>query len=187
MALRLYHSGAVPTKKDAALAAGLPPQTLYTVSSPIVADAQVKQLVTHVDQMVEDATVSTREIRERLARLALGKLGNLMNGAESERVQLDAAKDLADRGQETSKVQKMQVESWTLGDADAKLLAAAMVQAARVEQANRALEVQDFIKLEGGLDAKVRIEDEAGTALEGTAQAVSDTAEGQDQAQSVQE
>ena len=93
-----------------------------------------------------------------------------MQSAESERVQLDAAKDLADRGTETSKIQKHQIESWTLGKADAAAMAAALVESARIRQENERLRTHDFIKIDGGYDAKERIEDEAGTALEGIGQ-----------------
>lgn len=172
LAIKLYQSGAVRTKYEAARAASVDPSTLYLLTAPSVADPQVKQLTTQVDQLVTDTTVSTKQLVEQLSRKAIQKIGNLMEGAESERVQLDAAKDLADRGSETSKVQKHQVESWSLGADSAKALAAAMVEAAKVRKEYEVLETQDFIRLEGGLpNAQVSAEDEAGKAEDEVQQA----------------
>ena len=161
-AVRLYASGIVPTKKAAALAVGLAPSTFYQVSCQVVNDPGTKALFTQVDQLVQDETIDTRRLIEIMSRQAIGKIGNLMNGAAKEEVQFMAARDLADRGQETSKIQRMQVESFTLSGKDVAGLRESMVEAARVKAANASLTDEDFIRLDGGLVDGERIEVPAG-------------------------
>jgi len=161
-AVRLYASGIVPTKKAAALAVGLAPSTFYQVSCQVVNDPGVKSMFTSVDQLVQDETIDTRRLIEIMSRQAIGKIGNLMNGAAKEEVQFMAARDLADRGQETSKIQRMQVESFTLSGKDVAGLRESMVEAARVKAANAELADGDFIRLDGGLVDGERIEVPAG-------------------------
>lgn len=157
-ALRLYHSGLVPTKGAAADAVGLNRQTFYSATMPIVGDAQVGRLVGEVDLMVENATINTRALVEQLSRKAIGVIGKVMLHGDKEENRLKAAVDLADRGSETSKIQKHQIESWSLGSQDAKSLADALVEAARVKQLNAVVATQDYIRLEGGSDGKGRNE-----------------------------
>ena len=114
-------------------------------------------LSTKIDAMVNDETLATAILLERLGRQAIGVLGNLMYGAESEPVKLAAAKDLADRSHETAKTQKLHVESFTMSGKDASALASAMVEAARVKESLRDEVNQNYIRLDGGLDGEQKV------------------------------
>lgn len=168
----MYAAGLVPTKAAAADAVGLARGTFYAVTAPAVADGKAKQLHTSIDAMVADDTVDTRKLIDLLARKAIGVVGNLMTGAEDEAVKLRAAQDLMDRGSETGKINKHQIESWSLSGRDAKGLAEAMVEAARVREQYRDLEHNDFIRIEGGLgnehERDERQEAGDGSGTEGT-------------------
>lgn len=136
----------------------------------------MNQLTNEVDMMVNDATISTRVLIEKLSRKAIGKLGNLMDTGEDDSIRLRAAIDLADRGQETSKIQRLQVESLHLTREDNRALAEAMVRAAEVKGRYAHLAEQNFITLDGGLnDGEV---DAEGNATEGRQGA--DDAEGRE-------
>lgn len=111
----------------------------------------MKQLHTTIDQQVADETISTRKLLDLLSRKAIGVAANLMEGAESESVRLTAARDLMDRGSDTSKIQKHQIESFSISGEDAKDLARAMVEAAMVKERHAAARAGDYIKLDGGL------------------------------------
>lgn len=77
-------------------------------------------------------------------------VGGLMEDASSESIRLKAAQDIMDRDPELSKVQKHQVESFTLGNKDAKEIAAALVSASSVHSQFKHLETQDFNRLATG-------------------------------------
>ena len=181
-AIRLHASGACKTKKEAALAVGLSPQTLYGTSAPKVRDPQVRQLYTDIDEMVQDETISNRMLIERLSRKAIGRIAKLMEQTDNEKIQLDAARDLADRGNETSKIQKHQVESFSMSRDDAKGLAEAIAESVRVKQKYAELETQNYIRLEGGLDGQAYVgqadEDASSEGVEAT-EAEASFAEGQ--------
>ena len=161
-AVRLYSAGIVGTKYEAARMAGLNPGTFYVVTSPAVADAQVNRLMTSTDALVQDETIDTRRLLDLLGRKAIGKIANLMNSAEKQEVQLKAAVDLADRGSETSKIQKHQIESFTLRGQDIAALTEAMVSAAETQQRWSGEVLGDFKRLEGAIDVK----EQQGTATE---------------------
>jgi hypothetical protein len=154
-AVRLYSTGIAGTKYEAAKMAGLHPGTFYVVTSPAVADGQVNRLMTQTDQLVQDETIDTRRLLDILGRKAIGKIANLMNSAAKEEVQLKAAVDLADRGSDTSKIQKHQVESFTLRGADVAALTEAMVAAAESQRDFGPHVMGDFKRLESA-DAKGR-------------------------------
>ncbi len=129
-ALRLYASGAVPTKKAAAEAMGLSPQTLYIAStkSPAAQGIHSKTM-----SAIEEKTVSMSALLATLSRKAVEQIGFMMENSDSEAIRLKAAIDLADRGPESSKIQKHQVESFTLTGKDVESLAAAMMESGRIE------------------------------------------------------
>lgn len=153
-AIRLYTTGIAHTKAQAARIVGLSPATVYIATAPIVSDPKVNQLTNDTDKMVADATISTRVLIEKLSRKAIGKLGNLMDTGEDDSIRLRAAIDLADRGQETSKIQRLQVESLHLTREDNRALAEAMVRAAEVKGRYAHLADANFITLDGGLDGQ---------------------------------
>ena len=140
LALRLYVHGVVPTQKAAAEAAGLHPMSFHTtLHSPA---GQLYMKTAH--ELIEENAHDTSKLIQALSVRGIQVLGQLMEDAGKEDVRLRAAQDLADRGAETSKVHRHQVESFTLGGADARALAESVVMAAAVRNANAALVTENF-------------------------------------------
>lgn len=146
-AVRLYATGAVRSKRAASIAAGLHPQYLTMLTSPNGGSEPVKRLMNDIDKMLEDKTVDMSRVMEIVSRRAVGKIAHLMESS-NENVALKAAQDLADRGPDTSKTQKVQVESFSLGDAAARELAAAMVESAKAREKYRAIGVEGLVEVD---------------------------------------
>ncbi len=149
-ALRLYATGATKSIAEAARAVGASPASVYVAHCTI--DGQA--IVNGVDKSVEEKTIDMAALLKKLGQKAVLKIETLMNTAGSENIQLAAARDLADRSPETSKVQKIQVEPFTLDPDAGKALAAALVEAAMVKGKFADQSKQDLIKI-GLTDYKV--------------------------------
>lgn len=147
MALRLYVHAAVPNLTQAAKAVGLNPRYLAKVSRSQAGQEFMKT----AHELINDTALDTNQLIQKLSRRAIEVIGTTMEDASSEALRLKAAIDLADRGPETSKIQKHQVESFTLGSADAKAIAESMVQAAALRQRHSNLEHENFDRV--NLDA----------------------------------
>lgn len=147
LAERLYQSGAVPTKKAAARAAGLNPVTYYAMTMPRVGNEQIHQIGDDIDAAIHDRTINMSKVLALLGRKAVGKLNGLMD-SNSEMIQLKAAQDLADRSPETSKTIKHEVASISLSGQDAKEMAQALVESARSRDKFSHLVDGDFVKVE---------------------------------------
>lgn len=130
MALRLLVTGACRTKREASEAAGLHPQYLTMLTAPGGGSDPVKEMMADIEQMMNDKTVDMSIVIQKLGRLGVGKMAQLALMGGNERIQLDAAKSLADRSPETAGIQKVQVDPFSLGAQDAKMLAAALVESA---------------------------------------------------------
>ena len=88
-----------------------------------------------------------------LGRKAVQKLAHLMEWSGQEAIQLRAAIDLADRSPETQKVQKHQVESFSLSGKDAKEIAVEVIKKQRNKMFNNKVTLQDDnFKANGVLD-----------------------------------
>lgn len=98
-------------------------------------------------QILDDKTASTSQIIEQLGRRALDIIGDKMENSKDDKIQLRAAIDLADRAPSTSKVQKIQMESFTLAGKDAKALAEALVAGKSVNEKFAHLAEGDFDKV----------------------------------------
>lgn len=146
LAARLYATGAAKTKKEASEMAGLHPNYL-TLLTGANGSEKVKSLINDVDAMIEDESIATSKIIQRLGRKALGRLANLMD-SENEHVALKAAVDLADRAPETSKTQKIQVESLTLDGTDVRALTQAMLESAREREKYSHVAVEGLVEVE---------------------------------------
>ncbi len=127
-ALRLYVSGACKTKKDASTAAGLHPNYLTMLTGPNGSEP-VKRVMSEMEEALMDRTLDMSHLIEFLGRKALLKIGELSE-SQNERIALDAAKDLLDRSPETQKVQRLQVDSFTISSHDAQEIARALVESA---------------------------------------------------------
>lgn len=144
LAARLYATGAAKTKSEAAKMAGLSPSYLYVLSCRSGSE-EVKRIMSDVDEMIQDETIATSVIIRELGRKAIGHIARSMT-SDNEHVALKAAIDLADRSPETSKTQKIQVESFSLDGKDVEALTRAMLEAANVssrfsEAANGLVEI----------------------------------------------
>lgn len=128
MAAMLYATGAVKTKKEAAEVAGVTKEYFTHMTNH---NNELRRMTNDVTRMIEDDSVSTAVVLQKLSRKAVGKLAELMDSS-NEAVAFRAAQDLADRGQETAKTQKFQVDSLTLNGEDAKELAKALIESSRL-------------------------------------------------------
>lgn len=145
LAARLYATAAAPTKREASKMAGLHPSYLTMLTGK---SEKVRQLVNDTDALIQDETVSSSVILQRLGRDAIAKISQLMHESQSEGLQLKAAIDLADRSPETSKTQKVQLESFNLDGKDVQALAAAMVEAAEVQGRYAAVGVEGLVEVD---------------------------------------
>lgn len=146
-ALRLYASGAVKSKKEAAEAVGLSPQALYTPTMPSLGDTPTRRLMNEIDAALDDKTVDMSRVLAMLSRKAVKKINSLMDNSENEHIQLKAAVDLADRAPETSKTHKVAVANIRMNSDDAKELAAAMVESARARREFAHVAEGDFVQV----------------------------------------
>lgn len=148
-ALRLYVTGAVPTKKAAALAVGLKPISLYQSIMPSLGDTHNTKFMETLDQNIQEKAINVGVLLDRLSVEALDTINHIRTQGSSEALRLKAAIDLADRGSRTGKIQKHQVESFTLNGRDVEALQAAMLESGRVTALHG--EVQgNFEKVVGG-------------------------------------
>lgn len=147
LASRLYASGSVPTKEEAAKAAGLSPSYFYVASSPGNGREEVHELMDQVDSDIHDKTIEMTATLISVGREALSEIRHLMKSTKNEAIKLGAAKDLADRSPETSKVQKHQVESLSLSGHDARQLASALVAATEARRLYGDQVNGDFIRV----------------------------------------
>lgn len=140
MGLRLFVHCAVPTLKEAAMAVGLHPVYL----SKMARTAAGVEFMETAHAMIQQTALSTSALIDKLSRRAIEVIATQMEDASSEGLRLKAAIDLADRGSETSKVHKHQVESFTLGSEDARAIAESLAAAASVRQVNASLKHENF-------------------------------------------
>lgn len=140
MALRMYAYATVPDLKTAAEVVSLNVGYLQNVSRTVAGKAFLKT----AQQIIADTSLSTTQLIDNLSRRAIQVIGTQMEDASSEALRLKAAIDLADRGSETSKIQKHQVESFTLNSQDARAIAESMVAAASLRQRHVALRTENL-------------------------------------------
>lgn len=130
-AVRLYATGAVATKKEAAEVAGVSPITfgLYTNHNPVV-----RAMMERIDAQLADESIQLSTVIANLSRRAVKVVTSLMEDSPSDAIRLKAAQDLLDRNPETSKTQKHEISGIVFTPSDAKELAAALVAGARVKE-----------------------------------------------------
>lgn len=159
LATRLYTTGACPTKQAAAEAAGLDPAYFSLISSPKNGSRKLKNFMQEVDDALTEQSVDMSKVLSILGRRAVRNIASLMEDAEGEGTRLRAAQDLADRSPETQKIQKHQVESFTISGEDAKELAAAMVESARIKDRYMSMAEGDFVTVDMGLGEPAKLEE----------------------------
>jgi hypothetical protein len=133
LAARLYGSGAVKTKKEAAAAAGIAHQYFSQLSGPNGSPA-VKKVIAGIGDAIEDRAVNMSEIMRQLGRESIGTINDIRKGSESEMMVFKAAQDLADRSPEVSKTQKHSVAALTLEGKDVLALQEALLEGSRIAE-----------------------------------------------------
>ncbi len=129
MALRMYAHGAVKSIKEAAEIVGMNSSYLTIIANGTPA----KTMLESTQQILDDKAMETSVFLNKLGRRGVEVIAGLMENAGSESLQLKAAVDLADRAPDFSKIQKHQVESFTLSGKDVAALAAAIAEGKEVQ------------------------------------------------------
>jgi len=142
----MYATGGAKTIGDAARAYGMAPGSVYIAHRTRTG----QELMAETERMLEGKAVDVSKLIAALSQKAVEKVAHLMSFAGSEVIQLSAAKDLLDRNPVTSKTQKIQVEDFTLGEGDAKRLAAAVVEAAAIRTSVGDAAKKDLLAIAGG-------------------------------------
>lgn len=143
IALKAKVLGAAKNNKEAAAISGLHPVYIGAMSNTPLGKGF---MAAHEDK-VDEKLVETSTLIQLLGREALSKMGGLMRWSQDENIILRAAQDLMDRSQETQKVHRAQIESFSISGKDAQELALAMVESAR--ERSRFVEAAqgDFVKI----------------------------------------
>lgn len=148
-AIFLHEAGIVKTKSAAARAVGLSPDTLYNRSMPGLNEDTLSPIREEAQAHVASRMLNVRSLLDQLSVRAVQKLGQLMETGEKEETQLRAAIDLADRGTETAKIQKVEI---------APTLSAAAIEALREGLRESRLATQEHAGLLSG--DLVRVQDD---------------------------
>lgn len=98
-------------------------------------------------QIISKGLTDKHALVQALGMRALQVASVIMEDAPNDGIRLKAAQDLMDRDPDLSKVQKHQVESFTLSGKDAKDLAAALTSASAVREVYSDLVHQNFNRL----------------------------------------
>lgn len=116
-----------------------------------------------LDETVEyydEKVMSTSELLQSLSLRAVRRIAELMDNAQSERTRLAAAIDLADRGQETSKIHKSASIQATLAPEDANALAKALASASTARDTYAHFAQGEHVAKEAQIDALTRLDQE---------------------------
>lgn len=144
MALTLWVSGAARTQKEAAQIAG--------VSQGTVSIARHRESGQELEETfntgVMERAMSLSAVIAKLSEKALKVMDEQITNGSSEEVKFKAAKDILDRNPETSKTNKVQVESFTLGNKDAKEIAAALTEGAALWRFDPEVAEGDFVRVQ---------------------------------------
>lgn len=148
-AARLYASGAVRTKQEAAEAVGVNPSYFNVITQPghSRANPEILEMMDEIERSISDKTVQLSSVIEHVSREALSEMRSLMLDSQNEAIRLKAASDILDRNPETSKTQKHQLSSFSLSGEDAKALAAALVKSAEAQQLYASQATGDFVRV----------------------------------------
>lgn len=155
-AARLYASGAVRTKQEAAEAVGVNPSYFNVVTQPGHArsNPEIIKIMDDIERAIQDKAVSLSSVIESVSREAVAEMRDLINHSQNEAIRLKAASDILDRNPETSKTQKHQLSGFSLGSEDAKALAAALVKSAEAQRLYGSQAMGDYVKIpQEGADA----------------------------------
>lgn len=129
LAAKLYASGNAKNKKEAAELAGVNYQYFLMLS---VHNTEIKEIIGDMEDAVDEKLLETPKLLTRFGREAVMKVAQIMRTTKDEEVALKAAKDLADRSEDTSTIKKAKISSeQSISPDAARALAEALVTAAR--------------------------------------------------------
>lgn len=143
-ATRLWALGLVKTKKDAAEAVGLHPATLGYM---LKLNEQTQDFAAALDAKLADEAIQASAILQIAGRRAVGRIAHLMEHAKDD-VALKAAIDLADRSPEMQKVQRLDVSGLSIGEGDAKAIAAALLESAHERGRYAKVAVEGLVEIQ---------------------------------------
>lgn len=146
LAARLYATGACKTKQEASEAAGLNKNYLTLLNNnPYVSD-----LIREIDKQIETGVVDMSKVLVMLGRKAVVAIaGTMEDSTVKPELRFKAAQDLADRSPETSKTQKLAIDSQlTMTPESAQAIAAALVESARLQETYQSAASGDYIKVD---------------------------------------
>jgi hypothetical protein len=147
LAARLYATG-LANKREAAEAAGLHPQyftALTNVNDP------VKRLLSKLDEELMSDTLDMNKALKLMSRKAIGRIYSLMETSPKDDIALKAAIDLADRGPETQKIQRVEVSAFSLDGRDVQALADALVESARTKEQYMQVALEGLVEVQDGV------------------------------------
>lgn len=153
-ALELWATGATKSKAQAERIYGLHQGAL----SCALYNPYAVKYVNDLQSGYQEKTISTAALIEKLSRRGIEVIGDLMEDAQKEDIRLRAAIDLADRGKETAKTQKLQIDNFTVSGRDVAALAEAMISAAKLKEVYAEAATGNFIRaggVEGGGESPV--------------------------------
>lgn len=146
LALRMYEFGAVDTLKEAAELMNLNQGYLSLIHN----SKPGQEFVDSCQKILEEKSLEGVELLDKLGKRAIAIIAGHAENANIPKISLDAAKDLADRSQTYSKVQKHQVESISLTGQDARALAEALVHGRSVHEQYKELASGDINRIDDG-------------------------------------
>ncbi len=144
MALKLYVSGAARTQAEAAEIAGCHKQSVTLARNTPTGRALERAF----EHGVMEKAMSLSAVIEKLSAKALTVMEDLIEHGSTEEIQFKAAKDVLDRNPETSKTNKVQVESFTLSGRDAKEIAAALAEGRALQAVDSEVAEGDFVRVQ---------------------------------------
>jgi hypothetical protein len=143
-AIEMYATAAAATKHEAARAVGLSPASFYVRST---VDPRINEAIDERRDQITRRAVDMSALLRKLSEKAINKMDELMDTSKSEDIQLRAAIQLADRGPETSKIQRHQVMTMSLEGKDAQAIAEALVKSAQVRHEHVEAASGDFVRI----------------------------------------
>lgn len=129
LAAKLYVSGNAKSKKQAAELADVDYGYFLALTNY---NDEIREIMGTMEEAVDEKLLETPHLLTRFGREAVTKIAQIMRTTDDEEVALKAAKDLADRSEETSTIKKSKVStSNELSVESARALASALVEAAK--------------------------------------------------------
>lgn len=132
LAAFLYGSGAAHTQQEAAEMAGLSSAQNFHMNRG--RGLPVDQAVQEANEQVKRQALSTHALLTQLGREAIEHIATVMREGQKEDNRLRAARDLADRSADTSKIHRSLNVGVSMGREDARALVEAMAESRSIRE-----------------------------------------------------